>query len=274
MRRLLLLSAVLLTACATPQNNYDPLENVNRSVYKFNTALDDAVVRPVAVAYSDYIPSPLRTAVGNFMGNIDDLFAIPASILQAKGTSASKSTARVLLNSTFGLVGLLDIASEVPIEKQDEDFGQMLGAWGVPSGPYLMVPFYGPLTLRDSSDKLARLAWGPIDYIDPLAGKAAYYSVFITDTRASLLPFDATIAEQIDPYAFVRDTYLQRRWFKIHDGNPPHPLPLGEPESEPVDDAGNDVPAKAVEPVSQTASEVVSSAEQAAPSPDNAGQSQ
>ncbi|QLI81822.1 VacJ family lipoprotein [Chitinibacter fontanus] len=230
MRRLISLLAVVCTACATPQNNYDPLESVNRPIYSFNTALDTHVVRPVAVAYSEYIPPPLRSAVSNFFGNLDDLFGVPAALLQAKGTKAAKSGSRVLVNSTLGLGGLIDWASDMPIEKQDEDFGQVLGAWGVPSGPYLMVPFYGPLTLRDSSDKLVRLSWGPIDYIDPLAGQIAYYGLYLTDLRASLLPYDAALQDQLDPYAFVRDTYLQRRWFKVYDGNPPHPLPLGEPE--------------------------------------------
>lgn len=246
MRRLIIFIAVLCSACATPQNNYDPLESINRPIYSFNSSLDEHIVRPVAVAYTEYIPPPLRSAVSNFMGNLDDLFGIPAALLQAKGTSAAQSTGRVLVNSTLGVGGLIDWASDMPIPKQDEDFGQTLGAWGVPTGPYLMVPFYGPLTLRDSMDKAVRLAWGPIDYIDPLAGQVAYYGLFVTDLRASLLPLDATINDQLDPYSFVRDTYLQRRWFKVHDGNPPHPLPLGEPE------AGAEQ--SAVEPANHTAS--------------------
>ncbi len=245
MRRLTLLAALLCTACATPQNNYDPLESINRPIYDFNSGLDQHLVRPVAKAYSEYIPPPLRSAVGNFFGNLDDLFGIPAALLQAKGTAAAKSTGRVVLNSTLGVGGLIDWASDLPIEKQNEDFGQMLGYWGVPSGPYLMVPFYGPLTLRDSSDNLLRLAWGPLDYIDPLAGQIAYYSTYVIDLRASLLPLDATLQEQFDPYSFVRDTYLQRRWFKVHDGNPPYPLPLGsdaEHGSSVTAEAASDTP--------------------------------
>jgi phospholipid-binding lipoprotein MlaA len=246
MRRLIIFIAVLCSACATPQNNYDPLESINRPIYSFNSSLDEHVVRPVAVAYTEYIPPPLRSAVSNFMGNIDDLFGIPAALLQAKGTSAAQSTGRVLLNSTLGMGGLIDWASDMPIPKQDEDFGQTLGVWGVPTGPYLMVPFYGPLNLRDSTEKLVRLSWGPNDYIQPLAGQIAYYGVYITNLRSTLLPYDAAIYDQLDPYSFVRDTYLQRRWFKVHDGNPPHPLPLGEPE------AGTEQ--GTIEPVSNAAS--------------------
>lgn len=229
MRRLIILLAVICTACATPQNNYDPLEAVNRPIYKFNRAVDTVILRPAAVAYTEYIPPPLRSAVSNFFGNLDDLFGIPAAILEGKGVAASNSLGRVVVNSTVGLGGLIDWASDMPIEKQNEDFGQALGVWGLPTGPYLMVPFYGPLTLRDASDPLIRLSWGPIDYIDPLAGQIGYYSVYLTDLRASYLPLDAVVKEQPDPYAFVRDTYLQRRWFKVYDGNPPHPLPFGEP---------------------------------------------
>jgi phospholipid-binding lipoprotein MlaA len=228
MRRLITLCVLICTACATPQNNYDPLETVNRPIYQFNHAVDSVVLRPTAQAYVDYIPPPLRNAVRNFFGNLDDLFGIPAAALSGKGQAASDSFGRALVNSTIGLGGLIDWASDMPIEKQDEDFGQMLGVWGVPTGPYLVIPFFGPLTLRDTSDPLIRLSWGPIDYIDSLAGQIGYYSVYMVDTRSKFLPLDAMLKDQPDPYAFVRDTYLQRRWFKVYDGNPPHPLPMGE----------------------------------------------
>ncbi|MGL4996966.1 MAG: MlaA family lipoprotein [Deefgea sp.] len=245
MRRLIVLPLLLLVACATPQNNYDPLESINRPIFAVNKAVDDAVLRPVSQGYVKFIPPPLRKGVDNFFENIDDLFAIPAAMLQGKATPASKSFGRILVNTTLGVGGLIDWASDLPIEKQDQDFGQALGHWGVPSGPFLMVPFYGPLTLRDSADPLVRLAWGPIDYIDDLSGQIAYYSVFIINARAQLLPYDAVIQEQTDPYAFIRDSYLQRRWFKIHDGNPPHPLPMGEDDLESELDAETERTSKA-----------------------------
>ncbi len=232
MRRLIVLPLLLLVACATPQNNYDPLESINRPIYAVNKAVDDVVLRPVSQGYVQFVPQPLRKGVDNFFENIDDLFAIPAALLQGKATPASKSLGRVLINTTVGVGGLIDWAGDIPIEKQEHDFGQALGYWGVPSGPFLMVPFYGPLTLRDTADPLARLVWGPIDYIDDLAGQVAYYSVFIIDTRSHLLPFDVILKEQSDPYAFIRDSYLQRRWFKIHEGDPPYPLPMGAEDLE------------------------------------------
>ncbi|WP_028455217.1 MlaA family lipoprotein [Chitinilyticum litopenaei] len=244
-----LLLTTLLAACASPGNNYDPLEPVNRPIYGFNRAVDKALLRPVATGWRDYMPPPIQTGVSNFFGNIDDLFAIPASALQGKWQSTATGTGRVLMNTTFGIAGLFDIASRVPLAKQDEDFGQALGYWGVGSGPYLMLPFYGPLTLRDSVDPLSRLAWGPIDYIEPLAGQIGYYSVGLVNLRAELLPLDAALDEALDPYAFMRDGYLQRRWFKVHDGNPPHPLPMGDPD----DDGDADKAAGANDPASGAA---------------------
>ncbi|QZA81165.1 MlaA family lipoprotein [Deefgea piscis] len=227
LRRLIVFPLLLLGACATPQNNYDPLEPINRPIYKMNKAVDDAVLRPVAKGYVRFVPPPLRKGVDNFFENIDDLFSIPAALLQGKATPASKSFGRVLVNSTVGVGGLIDWASDLPIEKQNQDLGQTLGYWGLPTGPYLMVPFYGPTTLRDSVEPLSRFIWGPIDYVDDLAGQITYYSVYIVNARAQILPLDKIIDEQADPYAFIRDSYLQRRWFKIHDGNPPFPLPMG-----------------------------------------------
>ena len=255
MRRLIVLPLLLLVACATPQNNYDPLESVNRPIFAVNKAVDDAVLRPVSKGYAQYIPPSLRKGVDNFFENIDDLFAIPAAMLQGKATPACKSFGRVLVNTTFGVGGLIDWASDLPIEKQEQDFGQALGQWGVPSGPFLMVPFYGPLTVRDTIDPLARLAWGPIDYIDDLSGQIAYYSVYIIDARSQVLSLDAVLQEQADPYAFIRDSYLQRRWFKIHDGNPPHPLPMSDDDSE-AESAANTTKADNTSPAASTTAEV------------------
>jgi phospholipid-binding lipoprotein MlaA len=256
MRRLLALSCLVLGACATPQNNYDPLEKINRPIYAVNKAVDDTVLRPVATGYTRFIPQPLRKGVSNVFDNIDDLFGIPAALLQGKATVASRSFGRVLVNTTVGVGGLIDWASDLPIEKQDEDFGQALGFWGVPTGPYLMMPFYGPLTLRDSAEPLARLTWGPLDYYSTLASQLTYYSAYIVDTRSQLLPLDKVLQEQTDSYAFIRDGYLQRRWFKVHDGNPPHPLPMGEPDdSEAAADeyAAASAPASASVPATASA---------------------
>ncbi|GHD61772.1 MlaA family lipoprotein [Jeongeupia chitinilytica] len=224
--------ALLLAGCATPQNNYDPIEPVNRGVFTFNRAIDRTVLRPVAQTYADYVPGPVKGGTSNFFSNVDDLFGSVAALFQGKFKEAGTSAGRVVVNTTFGMFGLFDWGTRMGLDKGNADFGQTLGHWGVGSGPYLMVPFFGPLTLRDTADPLVRLTWGPIDYIDPLAGQIAYYGVYVVDARSRLLPLDAMLDSQIDPYAYMRDAYLQARWNKVYDGQPPHQLQLGEGDDE------------------------------------------
>lgn len=225
----------LLSACATPANNYDPLESINRPIYSFNKTVDNAVVRPVAKAWSDYLPSPVQTGVHNVFSNIGDVFAIPAALLQGKGDEMGESIWRVVLNSTIGIGGLFDLASEIGIKKSDEDLGQALGYWGVPTGPYLMLPFLGPVTARDTVDTAVKFAYGPSNYIEPDALAYSYIGVNAIDARAQYLPFDKLLDEQYDPYAYLRDTYLQNRWYKVHDGNPPEPLKMAIDVEEELD---------------------------------------
>ncbi|BCL77184.1 hypothetical protein JHS3_29200 [Jeongeupia sp. HS-3] len=226
------LALLLLVGCATPQNNYDPIEPVNRKVFAFNRAIDRTVLRPVAQTYADYAPGPVKDGTSNFFRNVDDIFTSVAALFQGKFSKAGQSAGRVIVNTTFGMFGLMDWATGMGLEKSDEDFGQVLGHWGVGSGPYLMMPLYGPLTLRDGADPLVRLAWGPIDYIDPLAGQIAYYGLYFVDARSQLLSLDALLDTQLDPYAFMRDAYLQKRWSKVYDGQPPRQLLLGEPDDD------------------------------------------
>ena len=151
MRRLIVLPLLLLVACATPQNNYDPLESINRPIFAVNKAVDDAVVRPVSQGYVRFVPPSLRKGVDNFFENIDDLFAIPAALLQGKATPASQSFGRALVNTTLGVGGLWDPATAMGLPRQSEDFGQTLGFYGVPGGAYLMLPILGPSNLRDTT---------------------------------------------------------------------------------------------------------------------------
>ncbi len=229
-----LVALTLLAGCATPRNNYDPLESINRPVYAFNKGVDKVALRPLATAWNDYLPSPVQKGVHNFFENIVDLFAIPAALLQGKGTDAANSLGRVVVNTTAGVGGLIDWADDLKIPKSQEDFGQVLGFWGIPTGPYLMLPLLGPVTARDIVDPAVRFAVGPTTHINPDSARYAYVGVNGVDARVQLLPLDKVLAEQYDQYAFVRDTYLQRRWFKVHDDNPPHPLPLAGDEEEPL----------------------------------------
>ncbi len=244
------LFALALAGCATPHNNYDPLESINRPIYSLNKGVDTVALRPLADTWSKYMPDPIQKGVHNFFENIADIFAIPAAALQGKFQDAGNGLERVFVNTTVGVAGLFDVASDLEIPKSDEDFGQVLGYWGVPTGPYLMLPFLGPKTVRDTVDPAIHFAVGPTSYITPDGARYAYIGMDAIDTRTQLLPFDKVLAEQYDEYAFIRDTYLQRRWFKVHDGNPPHPLPFnnnaegdGKPVSEPVPEAETSQPA-------------------------------
>lgn len=233
LRLLVLLPVLLLAACATPQNNYDPLESVNRPIYRFNDTVDRYALKPVATGYRDYAPKPVKTGIGNFFGNISDLFAIPPALLQGKLFEAEANLIRVLVNSTVGVVGLIDVASKMDIPKTDADYGQTLAQWGVGSGPYLVLPFLGPTSARDTINPVTSFAlYGPTDWIKNWGGKAAYIGTNAIHIRAQFLPLDRMLADQPDPYAYMRDAWLQRRWNQVHDGDPPHPLPLGEPEEE------------------------------------------
>ncbi len=244
MKKLLLSLAVLLTlaGCATPHNNYDPLESVNRPLYAFNRGVDRVLLKPLARTWTDVAPDPVQKGVHNFYQNIVDLFAVPAALLQGKGTDAANSMARVVANTTIGIGGLIDVASkEFKIPKSEEDFGQVLGFWGVPSGPYLMLPLLGPTTARDIVDPAVQVVAGPSTWIDSDAASLVYTGMDAVDTRAKLLPLDKTLEEQYDKYAYIRDGYLQRRWFKVHDGNPPHALPMNG--DDPLDEEDGDAAA-------------------------------
>lgn len=229
----LLLLGFALTGCATTQVQKDPLEfaqqdpyeSGNRAVFKFNEMVDNNVLEPVAKGYKAAVPGPIRMMVGNIRSNFGDIGVTLNSLLQLKFANAASSGGRIVVNSTFGLGGILDIASDMGLEKRNEDFGQTLGFYGVPSGPYLMLPLLGPSSLRDAGGLVLDAATDPIvvgsffvaPFIGPLVGATR-----LTDQRADLLDTDKTLEEAaLDKYEFLRDAYLQRRRSLIYDGNPP-----------------------------------------------------
>ncbi|MGQ5522829.1 MlaA family lipoprotein [Chitinimonas sp. PSY-7] len=227
----LLLSPLLLVACATPANHYDPLESVNRKIYAFNVAADKAVLKPVARGYVAVTPGPVRTAVGNFFGNLGDVYIGSSNFLQGKWKQGTTDFGRVIFNTTLGLGGLIDIASMAPgLPKHNEDFGQVLGHWGVGSGPYLMVPFLGPKTLRDTTDYFGSYYLSPNRYLHDPAVENSLTALNMVETRAQLLPVEQTMREAAfgDEYAFIRDSYLRRRYSLVWDGQAPAPLQLGD----------------------------------------------
>jgi phospholipid-binding lipoprotein MlaA len=200
----------------------DPWESMNRSVYNFNDAVDTVAIKPAAQIYVNVVPSFVRTGLHNVVSNLGDVWSMANSAMQLKGQHAAESFMRVTVNTVFGLGGLLDIATEMRLERHKEDFGQTLGHWGVKPGPYVVLPILGPSTLRDGLTL-------PVDYqgdatrqFSDQATRNSLTAVRIVDVRASLLKTVDTVKEaSLDPYSFVRDAYLQKRENDVHDGNPP-----------------------------------------------------
>ena len=218
-------AAALLAGCAaTPMRADDPFEPVNRASYQVHEVVDGNFIKPIAQAYVDYTPKPVQQAIGNFFGNIDDVFSVINDFLQGKLDKAGNDMGRVMLNTGFGIGGLIDIASQAGIPKGNEDFGQTLGVWGFPQGPYLFIPLFGPTTVRDGSGTLVRAYLGPIGYLPDVPVRNSLYGLGALDARASVLGSQA-LAQQaaLDPYGFIRRAYLQRREYLVYDGNPPRP---------------------------------------------------
>lgn len=230
----------LLAGCATTNMGTpgDPLERMNRGTHRFNTAIDDAVLRPVAVGYRDHVPDSVRTSINNFLENLAYPTTIVNNLLQLKIKDTLSDIGRFALNSTIGIGGLFDPASRFGIPKNDEDFGQTLGRWGVPDGPYVVLPFFGPSSARDAPaiyvDWQTDLRVG--DQVDP-AVEWTLIGLSLVNRRAQFLEFDDTWQSAYDPYAFIRDAWLQRREYRVRDGNMPDADPLeGLEDPEAMDD--------------------------------------
>ncbi|MCX7194280.1 MAG: VacJ family lipoprotein [Proteobacteria bacterium] len=221
-RTFIALAAVILTGCATPPKNAsDPLEPFNRGVYTFNDTLDKAVVKPVAQGYNKVMPDTGKSMVINFFSNLDDVVVTANDLLQFKFIQALSDGMRVLVNSTVGVAGLVDVAS-MNLEKHNEDFGQTLGYWGIKSGPYLVVPVLGPSTFRDSIGDIGDSQFSMISKIKKVRTRNQMYLTKGIKRRAQLLDNENLLdGAVIDRYAFIRDAYLQRRESLVYDGNPP-----------------------------------------------------
>ncbi len=211
------LALALMQGCATGPNANpaDPLEPFNRTMFSINDGLDRAIIKPVATAYKNITPSPVRTGVSNFFENLSDVWSVVNNLLQFKPVEAGDSLARVALNSTFGLLGLLDFASEANIQKHTADLGQTFGVWGVASGPYLVLPVLGPSSARDSVGLAGRFLWDSAvinNAIDNSTVTTSLTVVRLVDKRASLLGVDDLLEQAaLDKYSFTRDVYLRHR---------------------------------------------------------------
>lgn len=231
-----------LAGCATMDMGTpgDPLERMNRGTHRFNTAVDRAMIRPVAVGYRNHVPAPVRVSVNNFLENLAYPTTIVNNLLQGKVKDTLNDIGRFAVNTTVGLAGLFDPASRFGFAKNDEDFGQTLGRWGVPSGPYLVLPFFGPSTMRDGPaiyvDWQTDLRVG--DQVDP-AVEWTLIGLSLVNRRAQFLEFDETWERAYDPYAFIRDAWLQRREYRVRDGDVAVSDPLeGLEDPEDFEDPG------------------------------------
>ena len=221
----------LLTACATIddyQDPRDPLEGVNRMIFDFNDTLDRYVLRPLAEGYQAVMPSPLNRGVTNFFSNLADIQSAINNLLQFKLHRAASDVGRVTVNTTMGVFGLVDVASNLNLQKYGEDFGQTLGVWGVGIGPYIVLPVLGPSSGRGVAGRVGDWFTDPVNYISSGRVRWGLIGLRALDTRANLLGASRVLEEAaLDRYAFVRDAYLQKRRNDVHDGNPP-PDPMEE----------------------------------------------
>ena len=246
---LVMLLGNFIIGCATlpgPPEEHDPFEGFNRSMYSFNAAADEYVLAPLARGYQAITPQPVDKGISNFFNNLDDVMVIFNDLLQLKFNQAGQDLSRVVWNSTVGIFGIFDVATPLGLPKHNEDFGQTLGYWGVSSGPYLVLPLFGPSTVRDGIGTGVEITYDPINEYDYPSSEARWSSLIIrvVDKRADLLQAGRIIKKAaLDEYVFLREAYLQRRRNQVYDGNPPvDELDLFNPEDlfqdpPPADDA-------------------------------------
>lgn len=226
---ILTLTLFLTSGCATldgPANPDDPFERYNRSMFAFNDAIDRAVIKPVAKGYDYVMPDFASKGVSNFFSNIDDIIVFFNELLQFKFNDALATSARFLYNTTFGLFGLIDFATHMDLPKKNEDFDQTLAVWGVPSGPFIVLPVLGPQTVRGTAGySIDSTYFDPVfNSIDKPEDRFAAVALKFIDIRAGLLKASNILETTPDQYAFTRDAWLARRQFLIYDGNPPDEL--------------------------------------------------
>ena len=214
----------LLCGCASGPTAHaqDPLEPLNRSIFGFNETVDRTVLQPVATAYKDGVPSAVRRGVSNFFDNLKDILSVPNNVLQFKVQAAAEGVLRVVVNTTLGVVGLFDVASELGLERYPEDFGQTLGHWGLGAGPYLVLPLLGPSSARDVAGLVVDYQGDLLTRINDVSTRNGLRVLNGVDTRSNFLRASKVMEEAaLDKYLFTREAYIQRRRSAVYDGNPP-----------------------------------------------------
>lgn len=236
-----LAASLLLVGCASAPtaNPKDPWEPMNRSVASFNDKVDDNVLKPLATGYRNVVPDLIQTGVRNVFNNFADMWSTVNNLLQLKPINTAESLGRVIVNTVFGIYGIFDVATYIKLERHPEDFGQTLGYWGMPNGPYLVLPLFGPSTLRDGASLPVDFAVSPTKLIADIPTRNEVFALRLVSKRAELLkPGNLLEEASIDKYSFTRDAYLQYRRSQIYDGNPP------DEEDSNDDPSANPVPAK------------------------------
>lgn len=241
------ISIALLGGCATNGDPRDPLEPLNRGIYTFNDGVDSLLIKPAAIAYTQFLPEWLRTGVGNFFSNINDVIVLVNDLLQLKIAQAGSDAGRLVVNTTVGVLGVFDVATGMGLEKHDEDFGQTLGYWGLGDGPYIVLPILGPSNARDTVGWVGDFYTWPVTYVEDDSTRRVLVVTRIVSGRADLLSASKILeTAALDPYAFVRDAYLQRRRNLVYDGKPPLDEEDSDPEAKPK--PGPDAPDAAQKP--------------------------
>ncbi|MDP2752182.1 MAG: VacJ family lipoprotein [Rhodocyclaceae bacterium] len=218
---LALSAALLLGGCATTtaNNPKDPIEGFNRAMFSFNEGLDAAIIKPVSKGYDAVMPPPAKSGVINFFGNISDVFIALNNLIQGKPAEAASDVGRVLINTTIGILGLFDVASDAGLEKHEEDFGQTFGRWGIGPGAYVVIPFFGPRNVRDTAGLILDATVNPIGNIQHTPTRNAFIATHLISKRADLLSADKIIEEAaLDKYSYLRDAYVQQRNYLVNDG--------------------------------------------------------
>ena len=214
-----LISLLLAFNLSVNAEEVDPFEETNRSIYEFNESLDSNVLEPVSRAYKNNMPEAAQKGIGNFLDNLGDVSTLANQILQFKPIESAETLARILVNTTIGLGGLFDVASDMGLVTEDEDFGQTMAVWGVEQGPYVVLPLLGPSTVRDGIGTYVDLT-SPANMVDEI-GEVGVSVINVVDKRVDLLPITDILDQSDDPYITMRSSYLQKRNNDIYDGNVP-----------------------------------------------------
>jgi phospholipid-binding lipoprotein MlaA len=217
----MLILALTLSGCASTHDPQDPLEDFNRTMFNFNDKIDQVALKPVAETYHKVLPPIVQTGIGNFFGNVNDVSTALNNLMQARIAESLSDTSRILVNTTLGVAGTMDVATDWGMQKHDQDFGQTLGRWGVKSGPYLVLPLLGSTTVRDAMAMPVDFAIDPWGHVFPVRLRNTGAAIRVVDFRAYNLTSISLIEDAaLDKYEFVRDAYMQRRQSKIYVNNP------------------------------------------------------